>query len=59
MKVRLKIGRAGIGFSQNAGDAVDVTADEAKRLIDSGQAEPVKKVERAVPKAKAEKAVKR
>ena len=39
MRVCLKVSRAGIDFSQQAGDIIDVSADEGKRLIESGQAE--------------------
>ena len=42
MKVCLKISRAGAKFSQKAGDIIDVSADEGKRLIELGQAEKVK-----------------
>lgn len=41
MKVRLLVSRAGVGFSQNKGDIVDVSDAEAKRMLDRGQAEPV------------------
>jgi hypothetical protein len=54
------------GFAQNAGDVIDVGADEAKRLIDDGQAVAVKesapkrerkpKAEKAEAKPKAENA---
>lgn len=53
MKVKLLIGRAGIGFVQNAGDEVDVDADEAKRMIAAGQAEPIAKT--AAKRSKATK----
>lgn len=41
MQVRLLTGRVGRGFTQRAGDLVELPAAEAKRLIDSGSAEPV------------------
>lgn len=48
MKVRLLTNRAGVDFSQSIGQEIDVSDDEAQRLIASGQAEPVreKRVER-------------
>ena len=53
MKIKLLVGRGGIGISQNAGDIVEVPDDEAKRMFESTppQAIPVRsedKVERAV-----------
>lgn len=57
MKVVLKVSRAGATFSQNAGDEIEVTAAEAKRLIEAGHAFAKKKTERATSKDKAEKAV--
>lgn len=58
MKVRLLVSRAGVGFVQSPGDEIDVDAAEAVRMIERGQAEPVREAppERAVPKQKAEKA---
>jgi len=49
VKVRLLVNRAGINFSQSNGDVVDVSNDEAQRLIASGHAEAVReqRVERA------------
>lgn len=41
MKVKLLISRAAIGAAQNRGDVIDVSADEAKRMIEAGQASPV------------------
>ena len=41
MKVKLLVSRAGVGFAQNIGDTIEVGKDEAKRLLESGQAEPV------------------
>ena len=52
MKVKLIVPRAGVGFSQNVGDIIDVEAKEGARLIEAGQASAVraskKKVEKAV-----------
>jgi len=60
MKIKLLISRAGADFSQNAGDVIEVGADEGQRMIDAGQAELMRdaKIERAVAKAKVEKATK-
>lgn len=41
MKVKLLVSRAGVDFAQGVGDVIDVENDEAKRLLESGQAEPV------------------
>lgn len=41
MKVRLKISRVGNRLVQNAGEIVDVSPAEAKRMIAAGTAEPV------------------
>lgn len=58
MKVRLLQGRAGVDFSQIPGEEIDVDQAEAIRMIERGQAEPVRDVapERAVPKTRREKA---
>jgi hypothetical protein len=60
MKIKLLISRAGADFSQNAGDVIEVGADEGQRMIDAGQAELMReaKIERAVAKTKVEKATK-
>ena len=39
MKVKLLVSRAGVGFSQNVGDVIEVDADEGERLLDRGMAE--------------------
>lgn len=59
MKVELLVARAGLDFSQSAGDVVEVSDDEAKRMIEAGQAKPVRGVapEKAVGKKKFERAV--
>ena len=61
MKVELTISRAGFDFVQNAGDQVEVSNEEAKRMIDNGSAIPVRaaKVEKATKSTKREKASKR
>ena len=58
MKVILNVSRAGVGFVQNPGDEIDVCEKEAKALIESGYAAPVKagKREKATKKVKVEKA---
>lgn len=38
-KVRLLVNRAGRDFVQNAGDEVEVSEDEAERLVEAQQAE--------------------
>lgn len=51
MKVKLLTSRSGPAGASNAGDEIEVPADEAKRMIEAGQAEPVrsgKKPEKAV-----------
>ena len=39
MKVKMLVARAGVGFSNIRGEVADIEDGEAKRLIDSGQAE--------------------
>jgi hypothetical protein len=60
MQIRLLVSRAGSDFAQNAGDVIEVDADEAGRMIDAGQAELIREeaVERAVNAQSREKAVK-
>lgn len=57
MKVRLLISRATLKGGDVAGDEIEVSDAEAKRMIEAGQAEPVRRSspERAVPKRKPEK----
>lgn len=57
MKVRLLVARAVV---QQPGDEIEVPADEGRRMISLGQAQPVRrrKPERAVPDRQSEKAVK-
>lgn len=59
MKVNLNTARAflddkGFGVSQKAGEEIEVDDDEANRLIESGQATPVKKVTKKKAPKKAE-----
>jgi len=60
MKVRLLVSRSGADGAFSAGDEIDVGDAEAVRMIEAGQCEPVRSatVERAVSRAKPEKAVK-
>ena len=60
MKIRLLVSRAGPAGAQNRGEEIEVSEAEAIRMVEAGQAEPVRSapVERAVKATKAEKAVK-
>lgn len=60
MKVKLLVPRATATGAENRGDIVDVSADEAARMIESGTAELVRavKAEKAVSKRRSEKAAK-
>lgn len=42
VKVRLIVSRAGTGFAQSAGDVIEVSDQEAKRMIAAEQAVPVR-----------------
>ena len=58
MLIKLLVSRAGVNFSQTAGDVVEVDNAEAVRMIDAGQAEASKKetiVETATKKIKGKK----
>ena len=54
MKIKLLTSRSGVTFSQNAGDVVTVEDDEAKRMIEAGQAVEFGEVEKAQSKTKPE-----
>lgn len=60
MKLKLLVSRATANGPENRGDVIDVSDAEAIRMIEAGQAEPVREVapERAVHRPRAEKAVK-
>lgn len=60
MKIRLLTARATATGAENRGAEVEVSDAEAIRMIEAGQAEPVRevKVERAVKAPRAEKAAK-
>mgnify|MGYP000055850158 CR=1 FL=1 len=58
MLIKLLVSRAGVNFSQTAGDIVEVENAEALRMISAGQAEASKKetiVETATKKIKGKK----
>lgn len=59
MKVELLVSRAGVGFTQNCGDIIDVGDDEAQRLINSNQAKAVGGRKAASGKPAIEAAVKK
>lgn len=55
MKIKLLVARATATGAENRGDVVEVSADEAVRMIEAGQAEPVREApapERAVKRGK-------
>ncbi len=60
MKVKLLVSRSGADGAQNRGDIIEVSDDEGPRMIEAGQAEPIRSAakEIAVSKRKAEKAAK-
>jgi len=60
MQVKLLTARATSKGAENRGDVIEVDAAEAKRMIEAGQAEPlrVSPPEKAVQGRKAEKAAK-
>lgn len=60
MKIRLLVSRSGPAGAQNRGDEIEVGDAEAIRMIEAGQAEPMREapVERAVKRPRAEKAEK-
>lgn len=60
MKIRLLVSRAGPAGVDNRGDEIEVSDAEAIRMIEAGQAEPLRDalVEKAVKRPRAEKAAK-
>jgi len=61
MKVKLLVSRSGADGSFSPGDEIEVSPDEAARMIAAGQAQPVRdgvKPERAVVRSYPEKAAK-
>lgn len=60
MKIKLLVSRSGFHGAQSVGEEIEVGNAEGIRMIEAGQATPVRetKVERAVPKKKPEKAKK-
>lgn len=61
MKVKLLVSRSGVDFSENAGDVVDVSDQEGRRLIDQGMAEaaPAEKAETTAKESKAQTTAKK
>ncbi|MGN6549752.1 MAG: hypothetical protein ACTHJ3_07655 [Pararhizobium sp.] len=57
MKIKLLVSRSGPAGAFNAGDEIDVSADEATRMIAAEQAVPVseQKMEKAVKRPAPEK----
>jgi len=51
MKIILNVPRAAASGAQNIGDEVEVSADEAKRMIEAGHASPVRTSSRKTEKA--------
>lgn len=51
MKIKLLVPRVGADFSQNRGDEITVSDAEAIRMIEAGQAVPVREPAPAVEKA--------
>lgn len=58
MKITLLVSRADASGAQNRGDMIDVGEAEAIRMIEAGQAEPVRgeAPERAIKRPKVERA---
>jgi hypothetical protein len=60
MKIKLLTSRAGVGFAQSAGDEIEVSDAEGARMVEAGQAIPVREATRetATRKPAREKAAK-
>ena len=60
MKIKLLSARACATGAQNRGDVVDVSPDEAQRMVEASMAEMIRSAEpeKAVRRPKAEKATK-
>lgn len=60
MKIKLLVARATVAGAENRGDVIEVESAEAKRMIEAGQAEPVRgsAPEKAVQTRGPEKAAK-
>jgi hypothetical protein len=60
MKIELLTSRAAADGAQNRGDVIDLPDGEAQRMIEVGQAKPVRAAvpEKALPRRKSEKASK-
>lgn len=59
MRVVLSVSRSGPQGVFHAGDEIEVSDEDGRRMIDAGQALPVRRAarERAIPKRNTEKAV--
>lgn len=55
MKIKLLTSRAGVNFSQNAGDVIEVTEREALAMIAAGQADAIEEIETATKKTPTQK----
>jgi len=55
MKIKLLISRAGVNFSQSAGDVIEVAQAEALAMIAAGQADAVEERETATKKTPTQK----
>lgn len=60
MKIELLVARATASGAQNRGDVIEVESDEAARMIEAGQAAPVRAApaEKAVSRSKPERSSK-
>jgi len=60
MKIKLLTARAGASGAQDRGDVIEVTPEEAQRMVEAGQAEMIRSAtpEKAVRRPKSEKATK-
>lgn len=57
VKVRLLVSRSGVDGAFAPGAEIEVTANEAQRMIEQGQAEPVRNVQPSSARRPAERAV--
>lgn len=55
MKIELLVPRASADGAQNRGDVIEVSAAEAKRMIEAGQAAPVRAAKAPEKAVKADK----
>ena len=59
MQIKLLVSRSGVGFSQTAGEIIEVPEGEGKRMVDAGQAVETGKKEKAAKPKTYEKANKK